>query len=636
MAPFQIKFMPDNLIIEADDGTSLLQAAAKAEIYIKSGCGGKGTCGACKVVVLSGDPLVTGTGSLTSDQISTGVRLACQTTITGDCTIEVPPESRLQEHQVLMGDVHKGILQESGHDLLEKFGHHPLATKLRLTLSAPTLTSNTSDWARLQLELRRVLKSGDKPIHIPLSILKNLPEALRKAKWDVSVTLTDTDLELTVTHIEPGNDQPPYGFAIDIGTTTVVVYLINLLTGEIEDQQGSYNKQAKFGDDVISRIVYAVEDAAHLREIQATVIGTMNELIDKILARKNLTSDNISCAMVAGNTTMTQLFLGVDPRYIRLEPYIPTMTTVPGVHASEIGLHMIPEALVRCYPSVASYVGGDIVAGTLVTDLANGEDIILFIDIGTNGEIVLGNQDWLVACACSAGPSFEGGGITFGMRAMPGAIERVIIDPETLEVSLKVVSKVLPVGICGSGLVDCVAKLLEAKIIDRAGNFQMEHHAGSDRLRSTGDDKEFVLAWAHQAGGEKDVVITENDVKNIIRAKGSVYAGIRTLLTMVSVDIEMISKVIIAGGFGNYLNVDDSVQIGLLPDLELERFEFIGNASVKGARLALLSQNAWREAEELGRKMTYVELSVGPTFMDEYVSALFLPHTDLSLFPSCE
>jgi len=636
MPPFKVKFMPDDRIIEADSGTSLLNAAAKAEIYIKSGCGGKGTCGACKVVVISGDPLVTGTGSLTAEQISSGVRLACQTTVTGDCTIEVPPESRLQEHQVLMGDVHKGIVKESGHDLLEKFGHHPLATKHRISLAAPTLTSNISDWSRLQLELRRVLKAGDKPIHIPLSVLKNLPESLRKAKWDVSVTLSDTDAGLTVTHVEPGNDQPSYGLAIDIGTTTVVAYLINLLTGEIEDQQGSYNKQAKFGDDVISRIVYAVEDAQHLKKIQDTVIETINELIDKILARQSMTSDNISCAMVAGNTTMTQLFLGVDPRYIRLEPYIPTMTSIPSVPAKETGLHMIPEALVHCYPSVASYVGGDIVAGTLVTDLANGEDIVLFIDIGTNGEIVLGNQDWLVSCACSAGPSFEGGGITFGMRAMPGAIERVIIEPDTLDVSLKVISSSLPVGICGSGLVDCVAKMLEAKIIDRAGNFQLGHHAGSDRLRTSVDDKEFVLAWAHQAGGDKDLVITENDVKSIIRAKGSVYAGIRTLLNMVAVDIDMISKIVIAGGFGNYLNVDDSVKIGLLPDLELERFEFVGNASVKGARLALLSQNAWREAEELGRKITYVELSVGATFMDEYVSALFLPHTDLSLFPSCQ
>jgi len=635
MPPFQIKFMPEGRIIEADSGTSLLHAAAQAEIYIKSGCGSKGSCGACKVVVLSGEPLVNGTGNLTPEQISDGLRLACQTMIQGDMTVEVPLESRLKEHQVLMGDVQKGILQESDHDLLEKFGHQPLATKLRISLSAPTLTENTSDWARLSMEIRRVLKTGEKPVDIPLSVLKNLPEALRRANWDVSVTVTDIDSGITVTRVEPGNDNPPYGLAIDIGTTTVVVYLVNLSTGEVVDQQGSYNKQAKYGDDVITRIVHAVENAKQLEEMRVAVVETVNELLDKILVRQSMTSNDFSAAVVAGNTTMTQLFLGVDPRYIRLEPYIPTMTNVPSIPARDIGLHMLPEALVHCYPSVASYVGGDIVSGTLVTDLANGEDIILFIDIGTNGEIVLGNQDWLVSCACSAGPSFEGGGITFGMRAMPGAIERVLIDPDTLDVALKVISKVLPVGICGSGLVDCLSKLLEAGIIDRVGNFQMGHPANSARLRTTSDDKEFVLAWADQAGGGKDVVITENDVKNTIRAKGAIYAGIRTLLNMVSVEMEMISRIVIAGGFGNYLNIQDSVQIGLLPDLDEELYEFIGNASIKGARLALLSKDAWREAKELGQKMTYVELSVGPTFMDEYVSALFLPHTDFSLFPSC-
>jgi uncharacterized 2Fe-2S/4Fe-4S cluster protein (DUF4445 family) len=635
MPPFQIKFMPEGRIIEADSGTSLLHAAAQAEIYIKSGCGSKGSCGACKVVVLSGEPQVIGTGNLTPEQISDGLRLACQTMIQGDMTVEVPLESRLKEHQVLMGDVQKGILQESDHDLLEKFGHQPLATKLRISLSAPTLTENTSDWARLSMEIRRVLKTGERPIDIPLSVLKNLPEALRQANWDVSVTVTDIDSGITVTRVEPGNDNPPYGLAIDIGTTTVVAYLVNLSTGEVVDQQGSYNKQAKYGDDVITRIVHAVENAKQLEEMRVAVVETVNELLDKILVRQSLTSNDFSVAVAAGNTTMTQLFLGVDPRYIRLEPYIPTMTNVPSIPARDIGLHMLPEALVHCYPSVASYVGGDIVSGTLVTDLANGEDIILFIDIGTNGEIVLGNQDWLVSCACSAGPSFEGGGITFGMRAMPGAIERVLIDPDTLDVALKVISKVLPVGICGSGLVDCLSKLLGAGIIDRVGNFQMGHPANSARLRTTSDDKEFVLAWADQAGGGKDVVITENDVKNTIRAKGAIYAGIRTLLNMVSVEMEMISRIVIAGGFGNYLNVQDSVQIGLLPDLDEELYEFIGNASIKGARLALLSKDAWREAKELGQKMTYVELSVGPTFMDEYVSALFLPHTDFSLFPSC-
>lgn len=630
----QIKFMPENRTIEVENGTSLLQAASKAGIYIKSSCGGKGSCGACKVVVMAGEPEVTGTGNLSPEQIAHGVRLACRTFVQGDMAVEVPPESRLQEHQVLMEDVQKGFLKETENDLLEKFGRHPLATKVQVQLTEPTLTENTSDWSRLNMELRRILQAGEKPITIPLSVLQTLPEALRQAGWNVSVTLTDLESGYVVTRVEKVNERPPYGLAIDIGTTTVVVYLIDLLTGEIVDKQGTYNKQAKFGDDVISRIVYAVESPDNMQEIHRAVIDTINDLTDKIIVRQNMDIRDVAAAVVAGNTTMTQLFLGVDPRYVRLEPYIPTMTDVPSVAAREIGLHILPEGLVHSYPSVASYVGGDIVSGTLVTDMANGEDIILFIDIGTNGEIVLGNQDWLVSCACSAGPCFEGGGIAFGMRAMPGAIERVNIDPATLDVTLKVVGKIPPVGICGSGLVDCLAKLRDAGIIDRAGNFQIEHPSHSERLRTTVDDKEFVLAWAHQAGGEKDVVITENDVKNLIRAKGAIYAGIRSLLMMVAVDIDMISRIVIAGGFGNYLNVHDSVEIGLLPDLPADKYQFIGNSSVKGARLALLSQKAWREAAELARKMTYVELSVGTTFMDEFVSALFLPHTDLSLFPS--
>lgn len=633
MASCLVKFMPENRTLEVEEGTSLLVAASRAGIYIKSGCGGKGSCGACKVVVHSGRTEVKGTGKLSPEEMAQGVRLSCQTFVQSDVTVEVPPESRLQEHQVLMGDVQKGLLKESEQDIMEKFGKHPLATKVRVKLTEPTLTENASDWSRLQLELRRVLPNST-ALNIPLPVLRSLPEALRQANWDVTVTLTDLEDGYTVTRVEKGNDRPPYGLAIDIGTTTVVVYLVDLSSGRIVDQQGTYNKQAKFGDDVISRIVYAVESPENLQEIHKAVVDTINELTDKILTRQKLDSADLAAAVAAGNTTMTQLFLGIDPRYIRLEPYIPSMNTVPSVPAKEVGLHILPEALVHSYPSVASYVGGDIVSGTLVTDMANGEDIVLFIDIGTNGEIVLGNQDWLVSCACSAGPCFEGGGILFGMRAMPGAIERVNIVPATLDVSLNVIGKVPPVGICGSGLVDALAKLREAGIIDRAGNFQMEHPSHSERLRLTPDDKEFVLAWSHQAGGEKDVVITENDVKNLIRAKGAIYAGIRSLLTMVAVEVDMISRIVIAGGFGNYLNVHDSVEIGLLPDLPPEKYEFIGNSSVKGARLALLSRNAWHEAAELGKKMTYIELSVGTTFMDEFVSALFLPHTDLSLFPS--
>lgn len=632
-----VKFLPDNLTIKIENGTSLLQAASMAGINLVSSCGGKGTCGACTVFVSAGQPEITGWGNLTGKQIAQGMCLSCQTLVTGDLTVEIPPESRLQEHQVLVVDnisSKEGCIEESEEDLLLKYGKHPLATKLRLQLTKPTLTDNTGDWTRLSMELKKVLQTGNKSIYIPLSVMQTLPEILRQANWDVSVTLSDIDTGYTVLRVEKGNNRPAYGLAIDIGTTTVVVCLLDLSTGNIIDKQGTFNKQAKYGDDVISRIIYAVEYPENLQKIQRLIIATVNDLTDKILIRQNIDVTELASAVVAGNTTMTQLFLGVDPRYIRLEPYIPAMNDIPSVAAREIGLHLLPEGLVHIFPSVASYVGGDIVSGTLVTDMANKEDIVLFIDIGTNGEIVLGNKDWLVSCASSAGPCFEGGGITFGMRAMPGAIERIMIDPATLEVTCKVIGNISPVGICGSGLVDCLAELLNAGIIDRAGNFQLDHPVVSERLKAIPDDKIFVLAWAHETGGNKDIVITENDVKNIIRAKGAIYAGIRSLLNAVDVEIDMISRIVIAGGFGNYLNVNDSVKIGLLPDLPAENYQFIGNSSVKGACLALLSQNAWHEAQELSRRMTYIELSVGTTFMDEFVSAMFLPHTDFSLFPS--
>ncbi len=632
MEQYNVRFLPDNLTVQVPAETSILSAAAKAGIVIKSGCGGKGSCGACQVVLMSGEVKVEGTGKLSHEQIEAGVHLACKTKVMGDLSVEVPPESRLQEHQVLTGSV-KGLLSEKEVNLLQKYGLKPLARKIQLSLAEPTLTENTADWAKLYLELKKHL--GEGKIDVPLSVVRDLPEVLRAGEWQVTVTVADLPERSEVIKVEPGQSTiPAYGLAIDIGTTTVVVYLVNLESGEIIDKQGTYNKQARYGDDVISRIVYSVDAPGNLEEIQAAVVNTVNELVDSICRKHKVQREDIAGAVAAGNTTMTQLFMGVSPKYVRLEPYIPTFSYVPPVTAGELGMHMNPRGPVIMFPSVASYVGGDIVSGVLVTDMANGDELVLFIDIGTNGEIVLGNRDWLVSCACSAGPCFEGGGISFGMRAMPGAIERVDIDPETFDVDLKVVGGGRPVGICGSGLVDVLAKLREASIIDRAGNFQKDIQ--SHRIRQTEEDKEFVLAWAHQAEGEKDIVISENDVKNLIRAKGAIYAGIRSLLRMVSLEVEMIDKIVIAGGFGNYLNVPDSVQIGLLPDLPSERYEFIGNSSVKGAHLALLSRQARVEAVELGKKMTYLELSVGNDFMDEFVSALFLPHTDLSLFPSVD
>ncbi|MBW6464329.1 MAG: DUF4445 domain-containing protein, partial [Firmicutes bacterium] len=335
---------------------------------------------------------------------------------------------------------------------------------------------------------------------------------------------------------------------------------------------------------------------------------------------------------IAGNTTMTQLLWGVSPSYIRLEPYIPTYSVIPPVKAREIGLNLHHEAIAVSFPQVASYVGGDIVAGALFTRIAHKDETTLFIDIGTNGEMVLGNKDWLVSCACSAGPAFEGGGISYGMRATAGAIEKVDIDPLTYDVIITTVKDAPALGICGSGLIDALSALLDAGIIDRAGKFQRDLE--TPRMQQGEESMEYVLVWQKDSALDSDIVITEADVKNLLRAKAAIFAGMRTMLQMVEMKVEEIDKIIIAGGFGNFLNIEQAVKIGLLPDIDPERYTFIGNSSVKGACLALLSADAYREAVELGQKITYMELAVGNTFMDQYMSAMFLPHTDLTLFPS--
>jgi uncharacterized 2Fe-2S/4Fe-4S cluster protein (DUF4445 family) len=625
-----VLFFPDNLVAHVEPGTSLLRAASLAGVELKSNCGGDGTCGRCLVRVKDGRVKPKSTGNISHKAKQAGLVLACQTLVDGNVVIDIPRDSRLDEHQVLLDK--KDILVEQDEALAEGYPFKPICRNIKVTLAEPTLTENVSDWARLQAALRSELDCGE--IHISLPVLRGLAESLRAENWQVTVTVAQLNGCADVIHVEPGHhaDKRSYGLAVDIGTTTVVVYLMDLDTGLTLGKKGTYNKQARFGDDVITRMIHASEKAEGLEELHRAVVDTINQLIDDILSQSQVNADDVHIAMVAGNTTMTHLFLGLSPKYIRLEPYIPLASETPPVRAGELGLTINPSAYVACFSSVASYVGGDIVSGTLVTNMAKGEEIVLFIDIGTNGEMVLGNQDWLVAAACSAGPAFEGGGITFGMRAMKGAIEHVEINPDTYEVTLSTVGRMKPMGICGSGLIDCLAKFREVGIIDRAGKMQAD--LNSRRMRQGDDGLEFVLAFGTETECGKDIVITENDVKNLLRAKGAVYAGIRSMLKAVQLGEEAIDKVLIAGGFGNYINIRDAITIGLLPDLPAEKYTFIGNSSVKGARLALLSQDAFHEAQELGKKMTYLELSVGNDFMDEFMSALFLPHTDITLFPS--
>ncbi|HEY3313917.1 MAG TPA: ASKHA domain-containing protein [Bacillota bacterium] len=627
---YKVRFTPDNLVIEVPVGTNLHQAAAIAGLELRSGCGGEGSCGRCAVLIKEGKPQI-GQGSLGAKYRREGYVLACRTLVTDDLVVEVPATSRLSEHQMVIDKLGKReILAENETDPLTRFPLEPFSRKFFVQLEPPTLTENASDLSRLLVRARQEL--GREDVRIDLETLRCLPDLLREAEWGVTVTTVDFDGQSEIVRVEPGRSpKPAYGLAVDIGTTSNVVQLIDLSTGLCVGQRGTYNRQARYGDDVITRIIHAVDSQDGRRQLQTAVTETLNDLIGSLLAAGDLGPEDVTYLMAAGNTTMAHLFLGLSPKYIRLEPYIPAATTFPILRAKDLGLKINPAAPVLSFPAVASYVGGDIVSGLLATDMFEAEGVSLFMDFGTNGEMVLGNRDWLVTCSCSMGPCFEGGGVTFGMRATPGAIQRIKINPRNYEVKLSTVGGDNPRGICGSGLVDALAKLREAGIIDRAGKFQ---DVTTDRRRNGPDGPEFVLAWGRETQGGRDIVITESDVKNLIRAKGAAYAAFRSMLRSMSLDFEAIGRIYIAGAFGNYLNVRDSVEIGMIPDAPPGKYLFIGNSSVKGARVALMSKTAYRLAEDLAKKMTYLELSVDPGYMDEFMSALFLPHTDLSQFAS--
>jgi uncharacterized 2Fe-2S/4Fe-4S cluster protein (DUF4445 family) len=361
-------------------------------------------------------------------------------------------------------------------------------------------------------------------------------------------------------------------------------------------------------------------------------LATINNLIDEALDGADATADQVKNVVVSGNTTMAHLLLEIEPHYIRREPYIPTVTEFPILKAGDIGLTANPVAAVFIMPGPASYVGGDIVSGLLYTGLHREDPLTLFIDVGTNGEIVLGNKDWMMTAACSAGPAFEGGGIRWGMRAEDGAIEKVTIDPATLEPDNATVGDQPPRGICGSGMIDLIAELLQAGIIDRSGHFatDRDHH----RVVTVNDEPAYVLAFAEQTPMKEDIVFTASDLKNLIYSKGAVYSGFTTLLAEAGLDFTMVERMVITGGFGQYLNIEKAIRIGLLPDMDRDKFAYLGNSSIAGAYMALLSEAYRREAQDICNNMTYIDFSSNPRYMDEFTSALFLPHTNLEMFPS--
>jgi uncharacterized 2Fe-2S/4Fe-4S cluster protein (DUF4445 family) len=609
-----VRFLPANVTVEVPSGTLVHEAAIRAGIsHLELPCGGQGSCGLCLVEV-------------SREGQEPALVMACQSKVREDLVVRLLETGGLAMQVV--GDSHFLLSEET---LPDRAGLTPLFRRLPMAVPPASIAEHYSDWLRLTRELGRAGAPG--PYTADLALLQQLACTLREQDGRVCVAVEETEPATRVVEILPGHDTArTFGLAIDIGTTTVAVQLVDLADGAILETATSYNRQIRRGSDIISRIDYA-RTPERQQELRSLVLETLNGLIGELTLAGGIASESIRAAFIAGNTTMIHLLLGLAPRYIREAPYVPTINPAPALEAAGVGLDIHPRAVVCCAPGVGSYVGGDITAGLLTTDfLTNREDVFLFMDIGTNGEIVIGNADWMLGCACSAGPAFEGSGIKCGMRASRGAIEQLEIGRDLGGVRYKVIGGGRPAGICGSGLICLLGELFLRGAIDQAGRFRME--SGSRRLVETAHGRAFVIERGENTSTGEDLLVTEADLENLIRTKGAIYAACSLILENVGLAWDAISRVYIAGGFGRYINVAEAILIGMLPDLEPSRFRYIGNAALTGAYIALLSRDRRTKLAGIASKMTYVDLSSDARYMDSYVKALFLPHTEMSLFPS--
>jgi len=629
---YKVHFLPGDVTVEIEKGKTILDSAFKGDLFINALCGGDGTCGKCKVILSDGKVESLPTTHITEAEARRRYVLACRTKVMGDLEVLIPEESKLDKSQILVGDYPQFPGSQAAVSLgAEQFKKEPLVSRIYLKLSPPSLDDSMADYERLCQSI--MVKTG-----IPLeklttnfTALKHLPAILRDSKWKVTVTLGYRGSTVEILEVQPGDvSANNYGVAVDVGTTTVVAHLLNLSSAETIDIEATYNSQIKYGDDYIQRIIYAEQHDA-MEIMQEVLTEDVNYLISTLVKRNKLSIHDINSVVCAGNTVMTHFLLGLDPINIRKEPYLPTASFVPPLRADVVGIKINKYGLLYTLPCVGAYVGGDISSGVLAVRLDNAEVLSLLIDIGTNGEIVLGNKDWMVCCSASAGPSFEGSGISCGMRAAKGAIEKVNIT-KNYDVICKTIGDTPPSGICGSGLLDCLANLVRSGVIDRTGNFQKG--IDTDRLRKTDNGYEFILVHRDETATKRDIVITQADIQNLIRSKAAVYSAISTLLESMSMSVSDIEQVYLAGGFGNYLDIRSAITIGMLPDISVSKVQFVGNTSVIGAKMALFSKDAYETARAIASKMTYFDLMCNNKYMEEYVSANFLPHTNIEKFPS--
>jgi len=601
-------------------GTSIFHAAREVGVGIRSECAGKGTCGKCKVIVKNKNAANEVTDvereHLSSREIDSGYRLACRAIVKQNITVMVPEETRIGTRKIQITGLERPVAL------------NPSVKKFHVVLPKPTLSDVRPDFERLIDSLEK--EHGYKEVEVDYELLKELPDILRNANWDLTVTIWNNHVIIAAEAGDTSNKL--LGSAVDIGTSKIVGYIVDLMTGQTMGVGSIENPQIMHGEDVISRITFALKDHEKLRVLQKLVVDGINDVLHEACTQANANPNNIYEATIAGNTAMHHFLLTIQPKYLTFSPYTPAVRKSTNVKAEKLGIKINRNGNVHVLPVIAGFVGADAVGDVLSSGIHESTELSLLLDIGTNTEAFVGNADGILSCSCASGPAFEGAQIKHGMKAVTGAIEKVRIIPDTYDVEYETIDDVKPVGLCGSAMVDIVAEMLKTGIIDYHGRLNPD--VETSRLKTVDKIPEFVLASENETATGKEITVTQKDIGEIQLAKAAMFTGCSILMKRKNVKKENLDRVLIAGAFGNYINPENAKFIGLVPDVPTEKIEFVGNTAITGAKMVLVSREARETAEVLSKRISYLELAADSSFSSEFSQALFLPHKNLDRFPS--
>lgn len=621
MSECTVTFKSHNKRVTVNEGTTLLEAAAKADIVINNVCGGDGICGRCKMIIRDGKVSGGTSAKLTRDEIKEGVVLSCLTIIESDCIVDIPEETLVQIGKAGREDTER--FRDFG-DILGRgtCTPNPLVRKIYLDLEEPSLSKNIPDHQRVCTEVKRKLDVS--ATQTGLKIIKSLPKILREHNYQVTAAVGMRTNFAEVMYIEGGNTEDKNYLAIvDMGTTTVVAHLVDGTTLKTLDAQACFNSQGIYGREVTGRLISAEKKG--IEHLQRPLVNDINQLVQDLAENNDITITDITAIVCAGNTAMGHFLLGLPVEHIRRTPYIATSVEPPPLRAAEVGIKINPRGLLYSLPGISGWVGSDLTAGIFATGMHESSDISLLVDIGTNGEVIIGNNEWLMACSASAGPALEGASVECGMRAEKGAIEKVYAQDGIIQI--ETIGNGEPRGICGSGIIDLLSVLLQEEIVNRSGKFIEK---GSKRIKTKDGIKRYIMVEKNKTN--KQIYITEADIENIITAKAAIYAAMKILLQRLDLDFTDIKHFYLAGAFGKHIDIDNAVTIGLIPNISRDRVEFVGNTSIKGAKMVALCHNALDTIIEIGKNTTYYDLMGANDYVQEFTKAMFLPHTDIETF----